>query len=102
MIPLTPTQKRCLEAIDRLTICGVPPSYRQLSDALGLRSVSCTHGLVQQLVERGYVRAGTGKARTIEVIARPSLSAHLSLLIDQNGVEAVERALAQAKQKRAA
>lgn len=98
---LTPTMRRCLDAIDRLTVCGVPPSYRQLADAIGVKSVSGAHRTVQLLVERGYVRTG-GKARTLEVIRATSLTDHLSSLVAKHGSEVVERALAQALKRRAA
>lgn len=67
---MTPKQKRCLDAIEKLTKDGVPPSYNELKDYLGLASKSGVHRLVHALAERGYINLSPDRARTIQIVTR--------------------------------
>lgn len=63
---LTPQQARLLGYLRaEVERTGTPPSYQQMADALGLRSKSGAHRLVQALLDRGAVRAIPGRARAI-------------------------------------
>lgn len=54
--------KECLE--DN----GSAPTIREIADAIGLASASSAHGIVDKLVEEGYLRkVGTGKRRRIDI-----------------------------------
>ena len=69
---LTKKQKDLLILIDnRISAVGVPPSYDEMKDALGLASKSGIHRLITALEERGFVRRLPNKARALEVIKMP-------------------------------
>ena len=53
---------------DRLGDDGVPPSFDEMKDALGLRSKSGIHRLVSALEERGFIRRLPHRARALEVL----------------------------------
>ena len=50
---------------------GVPPSYDEMKDTLGLASKSGIHRLITALEERGFIRRLPNKARALEVIKLP-------------------------------
>lgn len=56
---------------DRLGNGGVSPSFQEMADALGLKSKSNIHRLVQSLAERGFIRRLPDRARSIEIIRLP-------------------------------
>ena len=60
---------------ERLKEAGVPPSFDEMKDALDLRSKSGIHRLITALEERGFIRRLPNRARAIEVIKLPELSA---------------------------
>src|SRR5450631_74632 len=60
---------------ERLTEAGIPPSFDEMKDALDLRSKSGIHRLITALEERGFIRRLPNRARAIEVIKLPELSA---------------------------
>ena len=69
---LTQKQKDLLILIDRkIKAVGVPPSYDEMKDALGLASKSGIHRLITALEERGFIRRLPNKARALEVIKLP-------------------------------
>ncbi|MCH7806897.1 MAG: transcriptional repressor LexA [Proteobacteria bacterium] len=50
---------------------GIPPSYEEMKDALGLHSKSGIHRLVGALEERGFLKRLPNRARAIEIIRLP-------------------------------
>lgn len=69
---LTKKQKDLLLLIDtRIKAVGIPPSYDEMKDALGLASKSGIHRLITALEERGFVRRLPNKARALEIIKMP-------------------------------
>src|SRR5690606_15140962 len=50
---------------------GVPPSFDEMKDALGLRSKSGIHRLILALEERGFIRRLAHRARAIEILRLP-------------------------------
>jgi len=69
---LTKKQRDLLLLIDtRIHAVGVPPSYDEMKDELGLASKSGIHRLITALEERGFVRRLPNKARALEVIKMP-------------------------------
>lgn len=69
---LTPKQKELLLLIrDRLASDGVPPSFDEMRDALGLKSKSGVHRLVSALEERGFLRRLPHRARALEITKLP-------------------------------
>jgi len=58
--------------IDRkIKTVGVPPSYDEMKDALGLASKSGIHRLITAVEERGFIRRLPNKARALEVLKLP-------------------------------
>lgn len=75
---LSPRQKEVLEFIEaRLRQNGVTPSYREIGDALGIRSTNGVSDHVRALERKGYLTrvGGRGAARSIRltqsVVAEP-------------------------------
>jgi repressor LexA len=69
MIGLTHKQRDCLAFIEDYSfLYGICPSYREIRDALGLKSTSGSARLVAALEERGHIRRLPGKARAIELV----------------------------------
>jgi len=56
---------------DRLDTEGVPPSFDEMKDALGLKSKSGVHRLIVGLEERGFIRRLPHRARALEIIKMP-------------------------------
>ncbi len=70
---LTEKQRDLLLLIDkRIKTDGVPPSYDEMKDHLGLASKSGIHRLITALEERGFIRRLPNKARALEVIKLPT------------------------------
>ena len=67
-IPPTGAHAETLEAIQRLTVNNVPPSFRELADDLGLRSLSNLHVRLNRMKERGLIAFEFGRARTLRVV----------------------------------
>ena len=55
----------------RLKETGIPPSFEEMKDALGLRSKSGIHRLITALEERGFIRRLPHRARALEVVRLP-------------------------------
>lgn len=69
---LTKKQYELLVLIDRrIKEDGVPPSFDEMKDALGLKSKSGIHRLISGLEERGFIRRLPHRARALEVLKRP-------------------------------
>jgi len=69
---LTHKQKELLTLIsDRLAIDGIPPSFDEMKDALGLRSKSGIHRLIMALEERGFIKRLPHRARALEIMRMP-------------------------------
>jgi len=78
---LTEKQRDLLLLIDkRVKANGVPPSYDEMKDHLGLASKSGIHRLITALEERGFIRRLPNKARALEVIKLPTDGADASPL----------------------
>jgi SOS-response transcriptional repressor LexA len=75
MIGLTAQQAACLNAIRRLTVGGVAPSFEELRADLGFCSKSHIHRLVKGLSERGAI------------YYRPNMKRSLRVLNDLEGIE---------------
>ena len=70
---LTQKQKDLLLLIDkRIKMVGIPPSYDEMKDHLGLASKSGIHRLITALEERGFIRRLPNKARALEVLKLPA------------------------------
>ncbi|MAU42022.1 MAG: repressor LexA [Kordiimonas sp.] len=56
---------------DRLQQTGVAPSFEEMKDAVGLKSKSGIHRLINALEERGFIRRLPNRARALEVLRLP-------------------------------
>lgn len=65
--PLTQRMRDCLDFIvERYQADGISPSYREVQEHLGLKSVSGVHRIVSALIERGHLTMlGPTKARCL-------------------------------------
>lgn len=69
---LTRKQLELLELIQKhLDRDGVPPSFDEMKDALGLRSKSGIHRLITALEERGFIRRLAHRARALDIVKLP-------------------------------
>jgi repressor LexA len=69
---LTKKQYELLMLINqRINEAGVPPSFDEMKDALGLKSKSGIHRLISGLEERGFIRRLPHRARALEVLKMP-------------------------------
>ncbi len=59
----------------RMKETGIPPSFEEMKEALGLRSKSGIHRLITALEERGFIRRLPHRARALEVIRLPETMA---------------------------
>lgn len=68
---------------DRLAEGGVSPSFDEMKEALGLKSKSGIHRLINALEERGFIRRLPHRARALEVLRLPEVrSADAAAAVD--------------------
>ena len=80
---LTNKQFDLLQFIDnQLKSKGVPPSFDEMKNALGLKSKSGIHRLIKGLEERGFIRRLPHRARALEILKLPT---NLNLTEKQKG-----------------
>lgn len=71
MIGLTTTQKRAFDFIaERLLTTAIPPTRRELAEHLGSNKTRA-QDLVDNLVERGYLRRLPHRYRNVDLARRP-------------------------------
>lgn len=69
---LTRKQKELLLLIrDRVEADGIPPSFDEMKESLGLKSKSGIHRLITGLEERGFIRRLPHRARALEILRLP-------------------------------
>lgn len=71
---LTQKQYKLLMFINK--VCretGCPPSFDEMKDAVGLKSKSGIHSMIEALVERNFLKKIPHKARALEVVRLPKL-----------------------------
>jgi len=52
---------------------GVPPSFDEMKDAIGLASKSGVHRLINSIEERGYISRLPNRARAIMLLDKPEI-----------------------------
>ena len=73
---LTRKQHELLTFIDnRLKETGVSPSFEEMKEALDLKSKSGVHRLISALEERNFIRRLPNRARALEVLRIPEVTA---------------------------
>ncbi|WPY93181.1 hypothetical protein T8T21_08575 [Limimaricola variabilis] len=69
VLGLTPRQKQALDFIrSELTLKGVPPTYEEIREALGLSSKSGVARLIDGLSSRGFITSRKGAMRSIALV----------------------------------
>lgn len=71
-IPPTILHGKALEAIRRLTVNAVPPSYTELGLALGVASRGQINRMLRQMRDRGLVDFEDGRARSLRIVGELS------------------------------
>ncbi len=80
-------QFQCLQAIDKFTVDGVSPSFRELQYALKVKGIGVVHTWVTALIERGYLTSIPTKARSLQVTPKGS-----ALLVGNTDLSALSNA----------
>jgi repressor LexA len=66
---LTPRQMKVYKMIKTfIKANGYSPSYEELKQLIGSKSKSHVHGLVHQLIRRGWIGKGNGRNRSIYIL----------------------------------
>lgn len=69
----TKKQRELLRYLDEfITTNNFAPSYREIMQAMGYKSVSTVATHVNNLIARGYLKKGRDGIRTLEVVPSPS------------------------------
>ncbi|MGH9326750.1 MAG: transcriptional repressor LexA [Terriglobia bacterium] len=69
---LTRRQKQVLDLLVKfITRKGYSPSFDEIREALGLRSLATVHKHIENLEKKGFIRRGYNRSRSIDVIAMP-------------------------------
>ena len=70
---LTPNQKKVLKFIqEHILRYGIPPTYREILEYMGARSIGTVQRYIRTLEEKGYISRDEGKHRGI-IINRPPI-----------------------------
>jgi SOS-response transcriptional repressor LexA len=78
MMGLTVVQQNCFDFLRSYRDeRGVMPSFREVGDHLGIKSMSRVHYLMVALEGRGVIRRIAAKARAIEIVEPSSMQAVL-------------------------
>ena len=71
---LTQKQYKLLMFINKvIKETGCPPSFDEMRDAVGLKSKSGIHAIIEALCERNFLKKIPHKARALEVVRMPKL-----------------------------
>ena len=66
---LTPKQMKVYKMIKTfIKANGYSPAYEELKQLIGSKSKSHVHGLVHQLIRRGWIGKGNGRNRSIYIL----------------------------------
>ena len=69
---LTPKQYKLLMFIDNsIKENGCCPSFEEMKEAVGIKSKSGIHALIEELIDREFIRKIPHKARALEVLKTP-------------------------------
>ena len=93
---LTEKQYKLLLFINKITKeTGCSPSFEEMKDAIGLKSKSGIHSLINALEEREFIRKLPHKARALEVIRMPKFKPKAILEEEKKSDTALQHAAAQ-------
>lgn len=93
---LTPKQYKLLIFINNVTKeTGCCPSFDEMREAVGLKSKSGIHTLIEALIERGFLNKLPHKARALEVIKMPKFKPSTIIMEEKKREEALQFSSAQ-------
>ena len=93
---LTPRQYNLLLFINKsIKENGSCPSFEEMKEAVGLKSKSGVHSLIDALIERNFIRKLPHKARALEVVRLPKLKPSAIIEEEKRKEEALQTAAAQ-------
>lgn len=79
MQSLTEQQSKLLAFLDqRITECGIAPSFEEMKDYMGLKSKSGIHRILTGLEQRHRIYRAYNRARNIEIIRDQYDLSHVS------------------------
>ena len=71
MDKLTKRQEDALNFIKTYMVShGYPPTVREIADAIGVSSPATVQAHLEGLAEKGYIKKGSNKNRTIELMVK--------------------------------
>lgn len=68
MKPLSENQRRILEFLSERLGCGVPPTVREIGQAVGLKSTSSVQSNLDALEQKGYIERDPMLKRSIRIV----------------------------------
>ncbi len=78
VLMFTTRQKQLFEFIkSHYAHSGIVPSYDEMRAALGLASKSSVFALIDQLVQKGFIRKSLNKARSLEIVEQAAKTLNL-------------------------
>ncbi|MDD4557091.1 MAG: transcriptional repressor LexA [Alphaproteobacteria bacterium] len=93
---LTPRQYNLLLFINKsIKENGCCPSFEEMKEAVGLKSKSGVHSLLESLIERNFIRKLPHKARALEIVRLPKLKPSAIIEEERKKEEALQNAAAQ-------
>lgn len=78
--PLNETQAKILEFLKERSGNGVPPTVREICQAVGLRSTSSVQANLNSLEEKGYIMRDPMHKRSIRIVGQAENIRHVPLL----------------------
>lgn len=86
---MTPKQFECLKFIHEYTERhGISPAFREIQEAMGLKSISQVCHLVEILSEDGWVMHHKGARRTLRILRVPPVLETKEIIVTDEMIEA--------------
>lgn len=83
MEKLTKRQEDTLRYIKTYIVShGFPPTVREIASELGLSSPATVQAHISSLTEKGYIKKGTNKSRTIELAVKNEFAQESETIVD--------------------
>lgn len=80
MEKLTRKQTKILNLIkDEIKLKGIPPSIREICNAMGLSSTATVHEHLKRLEQKGYINRCPSKTRNIEILEKNFYTSNIEL-----------------------
>lgn len=91
---LTQKQYKLLMFINKVTKeTGCSPSFDEMKDAVGLKSKSGIHAMIEALVERNFLKRIPHRARALEVVRLPKLKPSAIIAEEEKREQAVHNGM---------